>query len=157
MQRVSKKIERENRCIRSCHSIQESMNHPRMISHLCLTCGFGFLVMECDNFIEEKDECEGCNDTHCCRECGSRDTRPKTKEEKQTIVKRVDRSLFQCGDCGLQFTQLECASHTNKYVPEENRWPTCMEDCECNVGAKNSIHRCPTCLTLNAHYAGLKQ
>ena len=123
-----------------------------MNSQLCLHCGFGFLAIECENFVEEKDACEGCDATHCCRECGSYDTRPK--EEKETHV-HVDRALFQCGDCGLQFTQRECASHTDKYTPEENRWASCSEDCTCDRGAKNSIHRCPTCLTLNGHYAGL--
>ena len=143
------------------------MNHPSMISHICLNCSFRFLAFECENYVREKDMCEGCETAHCCRECGSYDTRPKTKEEAEEEERVMlalmeagkmyvppERHLFQCGDCGLQFTQRQCASHTNKYQPEENRYPTCDEDCKCNGGAKDSIHRCPQCFTLNAPYFG---
>lgn len=137
------------------------MNHPSMISQVCLNCSFRFLVCECENFVEEKDMCEGCETAHCCRECGSYDTRPKTKEEieeeKQescTMYVAPERALFQCGDCGLQFTQSHCASHTDAYAPEENRYATCEEDCKCDGGDKDNIHRCPMCFTLNAPYFG---
>ena len=53
-----------------------------MERQLCLNCGIGFLVMSCENFVEETCVCEGCDTSHCCRECGSYNTRPKTKQEK---------------------------------------------------------------------------
>lgn len=142
------------------------MNYPWMERHLCLNCGIGFLVMSCENFIEETCVCEGCDASHCCRECGSYNTRPKTKQEKldemqekldemqemkanpQRMFVQPERAFYQCGDCGLKFTQSQCASHVNSGT-------TCDEECLCDYrGKKDCIHRCPTCLTLNSRYAG---
>jgi hypothetical protein len=55
---------------------------------------------------------------------------------------------FQCGDCGLRFTQQECASHKNSNT-------TCMEHCLFFTNPMNdAVHHCPTCKTHNAHWVG---
>jgi hypothetical protein len=128
------------------------MNYPWMERQLCLNCGIGFLVMSCENFVEETCVCEGCDTSHCCRECGSYNTRPKTKQEMkanpQRMFVRPERAFYQCGDCGLKFTQSQCASHVNSGT-------TCDEECLCSGrGEKDYVHHCPTCLTLNSRYAG---
>ena len=90
------------------------MNHPNLISQVCLNCTAGFVVLECANFVDDEGVCEGCEVAHCCRQCGSYDTRPRTKEEleegmwelmKSDEIIVPDRALYQCGDCGLEFTQ----------------------------------------------------
>jgi hypothetical protein len=135
------------------------MSYPWMERHICLNCGIGFLIMSCDNFVEEKNVCKGCDVSHCCRECGSYNTRPKTEKEKieeleemrankQRMFIRPERAFYQCGDCGLKFTQSQCASHVNSGT-------TCDEECLCGRrGEKDCIHHCPTCLTLNSRYVG---
>ena len=118
------------------------MNHPNLISQICLNCTAGFVVLECANFVE--GTCEGCEVAHCCRQCGSYDTRPRTEEESKLMKSGEipERAFYQCGDCGLEFTR-QCASHIGD--------GTCMEDCK---GADKDVHRCPMCLTLNGKYAG---
>lgn len=134
------------------------MNYPWTERHLCLNCGIGFLVMSCENFVEETGLCNGCDKSHCCRECGSYNTRPKTGKEKledlQEMVKNTgmfvppERAFYQCADCGLKFTQSQCASHVNSGT-------TCDDKCLCGYrGEKDCIHHCPTCNTLNSRYAG---
>jgi len=131
------------------------MNHPNLISQICLNCTAGFLVLECANFVEDEGVCEGCEVAHCCRQCGSYNTRSKTEEEKKDMLKILSngiyvppvRALYQCGDCGIEFTQRQCASHIGNGT-------TCMDECKCNGADKDDIHRCPICLTLNGHYAG---
>jgi ribosomal protein L40E len=131
------------------------MNHPNLISQICLNCTAGFVVLECANFVEETGTCKGCEVAHCCRQCGSHDTRPKTSEEIKAMQELlasgmyvpVERALYRCGDCGLEFTQRQCASHTGDGT-------TCMYDCECKGADKDDVHRCPMCFTLNGHYAG---
>ena len=117
--------------------------NPNLISQVCLRCTAGFVVLECANF--EKGVCYGCEVSHCCRQCGSYDTRPRTREEFEEgqLVGMYDpaRALYRCGDCGLEFTQRQCASRLEG---------TCMD--ECNGGDAN-VHRCPICLTLNGRYA----
>lgn len=132
------------------------MNHPNLISQVCLNCTAGFVVLECANFVEETGTCEGCEVAHCCRQCGSYDTRPRTKEEleegtwelmKSGEIITLERALYQCGDCGLEFTQRQCASNIGDGT-------TCVDDCQCEGADKDDVHRCPMCLTLNGHYAG---
>ena len=132
------------------------MNHPNLISQICLNCTAGFVVLECANFVDEEGVCEGCEIAHCCRQCGSYDTRPRTEEDKKDMLKMfssgemyvpVERALYQCGDCGLEFTQQQCASDIGDGT-------TCVDDCQCEGADKDDIHRCPMCLTLNGHYAG---
>ena len=127
------------------------MNHPNLISQVCLHCTACFVVLECANFIE--GVCEGCEVAHCCRQCGSYDTRPRTKEELEEGVWKlmksgeiIERAFYQCGDCGLEFTQRQCAS----YIGDG----TCIEDCQCTGANKDDVHRCPMCLTLSGKYAG---
>ena len=127
----------------------DTMN-PNLISQVCLRCTAGFVVLECANFVDEKGVCEGCEVSHCCRQCGSYDTRPRTREEFESqmggMYVHPDRALYRCGDCGLEFTQRHCASHLGE--------GTCMDECKCNGGDKNDVHRCPICHTLNGRYAG---
>lgn len=132
------------------------MNHPNLISQVCLNCTAGFVVLECANFVDDEGVCEGCEVAHCCRQCGSYDTRPRTKEEleegmwelmKSDEIIVPDRALYQCGDCGLEFTQRQCAS----YIGDGT---TCIEDCQCEGADKDDVHRCPMCLTLSGRYAG---
>ena len=124
------------------------MNHPNLISQVCLHCTAGFVVLECANFVEETGTCEGCEVAHCCRQCGSSNTRPRTKKEIEELTEcATERALFQCGDCGLEFTQRQCASNIGDGT-------TCVDDCECKGADKDDVHRCPICLTLNSHYAG---
>lgn len=126
-----------------------TMNHPNLISQVCLNCTACFVVLECTNFNEST--CKGCEDAHCCRQCGSSNTRPRTKGEiEETMDERYappSRALYECGDCGLQFTQEQCAS----YIGDGT---TCIDDCQCEGADKDDVHRCPMCLTLNGHYAG---
>ena len=128
------------------------MNHPNLISQICLNCTAGFVVLECANFVEETGTCEGCEVAHCCRQCGSHDTRPKTEEDKKNMFSNdmyvpPVRALYQCGDCGLEFTQRQCASHIGDGT-------TCMDDCNIKGADKDDTHRCPMCLTLSSRYAG---
>ena len=131
------------------------MNHPNLISQVCLHCTAGFIVLECANFKDEKGVCEGCEVAHCCRQCGSYDTRPRTEEEKKEMLKMFsngmyiapERALYQCGDCGLEFTQSQCASHIGDGT-------TCMDDCQLKGADKDDTHRCPMCLTLSSCYSG---
>ena len=138
--------------------IVQEMIQPWMEKQICLNCGIGFLVMSCENFVEETNVCKGCDTSHCCRECGSYNTRPKTKQENIEDLQEItenkgmfvhpQRAFYQCGDCDLKFTQNQCASHVGSGT-------TCEEDCLCDYGgAKDCIHRCPTCLTLNSGYVG---
>lgn len=128
------------------------MNHPNLISQVCLHCTAGFVVLECANFVEETGTCEGCEVAHCCRQCGSYDTRPRTKEELEEwelmkLGENSERAFYQCGDCGLEFTQRQCASNIGDGT-------TCIEDCNCKGADKDNVHRCPMCLTLSSRYAG---
>ena len=130
------------------------MNHPNLISQVCLHCTAGFVVLECANFVEETGTCEGCEVAHCCRQCGSYDTRPRTKEELEEgmwelmkLGENPERAFYQCGDCGLEFTQRQCASNIGDGT-------TCIEDCNYKGADKDNVHRCPMCLTLSSRYAG---
>lgn len=68
--------------------IVQEMIHPWMEKQICLNCGIGFLVMSCENFVEETNVCKGCDTSHCCRECGSYNTRPKKNRRTSRIYRK---------------------------------------------------------------------